>query len=47
MAEQATAPSTMMIPVPRLVGSILGVVVTVLVSIGIYSWGTAPSYAPV
>ncbi len=46
MAEQATAPSTMMIPVPRLVGSILGVVVTVLVSIGIYSWGTAPSYAP-
>jgi flagellar M-ring protein FliF len=46
MAEQATAPSTMMIPVPRLVGSVLGVVVTVLVSIGIYSWGTAPSYAP-
>lgn len=46
MAEQATAPSTMMIPVPRLIGSILGVVVTVLVSIGIYSWGTAPSYAP-
>ncbi len=46
MAEQANALSTMMIPVPRLVGSILGVVVTVLVSIGIYSWGTAPSYAP-
>ncbi|HEY9202211.1 MAG TPA: flagellar basal-body MS-ring/collar protein FliF [Gammaproteobacteria bacterium] len=46
MAEQATAPSTMMIPVPRLIGSILGVVVTVLISIGIYSWGTAPSYAP-
>lgn len=46
MAEQATIPSTMMIPVPRLIGSILGVVVTILVSIGIYSWGTAPSYAP-
>jgi flagellar M-ring protein FliF len=46
MAEQATAPSTMMIPVPRLIGSVLGVVVTVLISIGIYSWGTAPSYAP-
>ena len=46
MAEQATAPGTMMIPLPRLIGSILGVVVTVLVSIGIYSWGTAPSYAP-
>lgn len=46
MAEQASAPGTMMIPVPRLIGSILGVVVTILVSIGIYSWGTAPSYAP-
>lgn len=45
MAEQATAPAAMMIPVPRLVGTILGVVVTILVSIGIYTWGTAPSFS--
>lgn len=45
MAEQAAVPSaTMMIPVPRFIGAILGVVVTVLVSIGIYTWGTAPSF---
>ena len=46
MAEQAAqAPATMMIPVPRFIGAILGVVVTVLVSIGIYTWGTAPSFS--
>jgi len=46
MAEQAAVPSaTMMIPVPRFIGAILGVVVTVLVSIGIYTWGTAPSFS--
>ncbi|MCW9047946.1 MAG: flagellar basal-body MS-ring/collar protein FliF [Gammaproteobacteria bacterium] len=46
MAEQAAIPSaTMMIPVPRFIGAILGVVVTVLVSIGIYTWGTAPSFS--
>lgn len=46
MADQAaTAPATMMIPVPRMVGTLLGIVVTVLVSIGIYSWGTAPSFS--
>lgn len=46
MAEQvAAAPTTMMIPVPRFIGAILGVVVTVLVSIGIYTWGTAPSFS--
>lgn len=46
MAEQvAQAPTTMMIPVPRFIGAILGVVVTVLVSIGIYTWGTAPSFS--
>ena len=46
MAEQvATAPATMMIPVPRFIGAILGVVVTVLVSIGIYTWGTTPSFS--
>ncbi|VAW59168.1 Flagellar M-ring protein FliF [hydrothermal vent metagenome] len=45
MAEQvAAAPTTMMIPVPRFIGAILGVVVTVLVSIGIYTWGTNPSF---
>jgi len=44
MAEQvATPPTTMMIPVPRFIGAILGIVVTVLVSIGIYTWGTNPS----
>ncbi|HED33767.1 MAG TPA: flagellar M-ring protein FliF [Gammaproteobacteria bacterium] len=46
MAEQAIAPSTtMMIPVPRFIGAILGIVVSVLVSIGIYTWGTAPSFS--
>jgi len=46
MAEQAAqAPTTMMIPVPRFIGAILGVVVTVLVSIGIYTWGTTPSFS--
>jgi len=46
MAEQAVPPTTtMMIPVPRFIGAILGVVVTVLVSIGIYTWGTAPSFS--
>jgi len=46
MAEQAAVPNaTMMIPVPRFIGAILGVVVTVLVSIGIYTWGTAPSFS--
>ncbi|VAW70036.1 Flagellar M-ring protein FliF [hydrothermal vent metagenome] len=46
MAEQAVTPSTtMMIPVPRIIGAVLGVVVTVLVSIGIYTWGTAPSFS--
>jgi len=46
MAEEAAVtppPTTMMIPVPRFIGTILGVVVTVLVSIGIYTWGTTPS----
>lgn len=44
MAEEAvTPPTTMMIPVPRFIGTVLGVVVTVLVSIGIYTWGTTPS----
>ncbi|VAW63955.1 Flagellar M-ring protein FliF [hydrothermal vent metagenome] len=45
MAEQTVSPATMMIPVPRFIGAILGVVVTVLVSIGIYTWGTAPSFS--
>jgi len=46
MAEQAaTAPTTMMIPVPRVIGTILGVLVTVLLSIGIYTWGTNPSFS--
>jgi len=46
MAEQvATPPTTMMIPVPRFIGAILGIVVTVLVSIGIYTWGTTPSFS--
>ena len=48
MAEQAvTAPesTTMMIPVPRFIGTILGIVVTVLLSIGIYTWGTNPSFS--
>jgi len=46
MADQAaTAPTAMMIPVPRMIGTILGVVVTVLLSIGIYTWGTAPSFS--
>ena len=46
MADQAaTAPTTMMIPVPRMIGTLLGVVVTVLVSIGIYTWGTTPSFS--
>jgi len=46
MAEQvANAPTTMMIPVPRFIGTVLGIVVTVLVSIGIYTWGTAPSFS--
>jgi len=46
MAEQAAqAPTTMMIPVPRFIGAVLGVVVTVLVSIGIYTWGTTPSFS--
>ena len=46
MAEQAaTAPTTMMIPVPRFIGTILGVLVTVLLSIGIYTWGTNPSFS--
>ena len=46
MADQAVAPpTTMMIPVPRMIGAILGVVVTVLVSIGIYTWGTTPSFS--
>jgi len=46
MAEEvAQAPTTMMIPVPRFIGAILGVVVTVLVSVGIYTWGTAPSFS--
>ncbi len=46
MAEQAvTPPTTMMIPVPRFIGAILGIVVTVLVSVGIYTWGTAPSFS--
>ncbi len=44
MAEQAATPITMMIPVPRFIGALLGIVVTVLVSIGIYTWGTSPSY---
>jgi len=45
MAEQiASSPATMMIPVPRFIGAILGVVVTVLVSVGIYTWGTNPSF---
>ncbi len=45
MAEQVveTPPSVMMVPLPRIIGAILGVVVTVLVSIGIYTWGTAPN----
>jgi len=44
MAEQvATPPTAMMIPVPRFIGAILGIVVTVLVSVGIYTWGTNPS----
>jgi len=46
MADRAaTAPTTMMIPVPRMIGTLLGIVVTVLVSIGIYTWGTAPSFS--
>ena len=46
MAEQAaTPPTTMMIPVPRFIGTILGVLVTVLLSIGIYTWGTNPSFS--
>jgi len=46
MADQAaTAPATMMIPVPRMIGTLLGIVVTVLVSIGIYTWGTEPNYS--
>jgi len=46
MAEQvAAAPTTMMVPVPRFIGALLGIVVTVLVSIGIYTWGTAPSFS--
>jgi len=46
MADQAaTAPTTMMIPVPRMIGTLLGIVVTVLVSIGIYTWGTTPSFS--
>ncbi len=47
MAEQAvnTAPAVMMVPVPRIIGAILGIVVTVLVSIGIYTWGTSPNYS--
>jgi len=46
MAEQvATPPTTMMIPVPRFIGAILGIVVTVLVSIGIFTWGTTPSFS--
>jgi len=44
MAEQVV-PTTMMIPVPRFIGALLGIVVTVLVSIGIYTWGTNPSYS--
>ena len=44
MADQA-APATMMIPVPRMIGTLLGIVVTVLVSIGIYTWGTTPSFS--
>ena len=47
MAEQAVEapPTTMMIPVPRFIGAVLGVVVTVLLSVGIYTWGTAPSFS--
>jgi len=45
MANQAVAPSTMMIPVPRFIGALLGIVVTVLVSVGIYTWGTSPSFS--
>jgi len=46
MADQAAAaPATMMIPVPRMIGTLLGIVVTVLVSIGIYTWGTTPSFS--
>jgi flagellar M-ring protein FliF len=46
MAEQiAQAPTTMMVPVPRFIGAILGIVVTVLLSIGIYTWGTNPSFS--
>ncbi len=47
MAEQVveTPPGVMMVPLPRIIGAVLGVVVTVLVSIGIYSWGTTPNYA--
>ncbi len=45
MAEQVAAPTTMMIPVPRFIGAILGIVVTVLVSIGIYTWGTTPNFS--
>ena len=46
MADQAaSAPATMMIPVPRMIGTLLGIVVTVLVSIGIYTWGTTPSFS--
>lgn len=46
MAGQTAVPNAaMMIPVPRFIGAILGVVVTVLVSIGIYTWGTAPSFS--
>ncbi len=46
MAEQIAAqPTTMMIPVPRFIGALLGIVVTVLVSIGIYTWGTTPSFS--
>ncbi len=45
MAEQTVAPAaTMMVPVPRFIGAILGVVISVLLSIGIYTWGTNPSY---
>lgn len=46
MAEQvATAPTTMMIPVPRFIGAAIGVLVTVLLSVGIYTWGTNPSFS--
>ncbi len=47
MAEQVVepTPAVMMVPLPRIIGAILGIVVTVLVSIGIYTWGTSPNTA--